>query len=91
MPTPERLALARIGPLAYLLPMQLTPDEISRLSPAERLALIGQLWDSLADEAVPVTPAQRDELERRLATLDHDRAHSITWDSLKAELARRHP
>jgi putative addiction module component (TIGR02574 family) len=69
--------------------MQLTPDEISRLSPAERLSLIGQLWDSLADEDIPVTPTQRNELERRLATLDHDRAQSVTWDSLKAELARR--
>jgi putative addiction module component (TIGR02574 family) len=82
--------LARIGHLALPCnPMQLTPDEISRLSPAERLSLIGQLWDSLADEDVPVTPAQRNELERRLATLDHDRANSVTWDSLKAELARR--
>ena len=69
--------------------MQLTPDEISRLSPTERLSLIGQLWDSLSDKDVPVTPAQRDELERRLATLDHDRAQSVTWDSLKTELARR--
>jgi putative addiction module component (TIGR02574 family) len=69
--------------------MRLTPDEISRLSPAKRLALIGQLCDSLADEDVPVTPAQRDDLERRLATLDRDRARSVTWDSLKAELARR--
>lgn len=89
MSLPCALALARIDSLAYRVPMQLTPDEISRLSPAERLALIGQLWDSLADEDVPVTQAQRDELERRLATLDHDRAHSVTWDSLKAELARR--
>ena len=28
--------------------MQLTHDEITRLSPDERLALIAQLWDSLA-------------------------------------------
>ena len=82
-----RLVFACSDPLAYRVSM--SPDEISRLSPAERLVLIGQLWDSLADKDVPVTPAQRDELERRLATLDHDRARSVTWDSLKAELARR--
>jgi uncharacterized membrane protein AbrB (regulator of aidB expression) len=29
--------------------MQLTLDEITRLSPDERLALIAQLWDSLDD------------------------------------------
>ena len=69
--------------------MQLTPNEIARLSPADRLALIGQLWDSLSDEDVSLTPVQRAELERRLATLEHDRADSVTWDSLRAELARR--
>ena len=71
--------------------MQLTPDEITRLSPDERLALIEQLWDSLDDDQVPLTPAQQAELERRLATLDHDRAQSVTWETLKAELAQRCP
>jgi putative addiction module component (TIGR02574 family) len=71
--------------------MQLSPDEIERLSPDERLALIEQLWDSLANDQIPLTPAQQEELERRLTTLDQDRAHSVTWDSLKAELAQRCP
>jgi putative addiction module component (TIGR02574 family) len=71
--------------------MQLTPDEITRLSPDERLALIEQLWDSLDDDQVPLTPAQQAELERRLATLDHDRAQSMTSETLKAELAQRCP
>ena len=50
--------------------MQLTHDEITRLSPDERLALIAQLWDSLDDHQVQLTEAQEAELERRLATLD---------------------
>jgi putative addiction module component (TIGR02574 family) len=33
--------------------MRLTPDEIARLSPDERLALIAQLWDSLRDDQAP--------------------------------------
>ncbi len=37
--------------------------DISRLSVAERLDLIGDLWDSLSAEAL--TPAQHAELERR--------------------------
>lgn len=69
--------------------MQLTHDEIIRLSPQERLSLIEQLWDSLADAEIPLTAAQRAELERRLATFDDDRVQAVTWDSLKAELARR--
>jgi putative addiction module component (TIGR02574 family) len=34
----------------------ITRDEITRLSPKERLTLIGELWDSLDPAAVPVTP-----------------------------------
>jgi len=71
--------------------MQLTPDEITRLSPDERLALIAQLWDSLDDDQIPLTTAQQAELESRLATLDHDRAQSVTWETLKAELEQRCP
>jgi len=69
--------------------MQLTHDDITRLSPDERLALIAQLWDSLDDYQVPSTPAQLAELERRLA--DQDRAQRVTWETLKAELERRCP
>jgi putative addiction module component (TIGR02574 family) len=71
--------------------MQLTQDEITRLSPDERLSLIAQLWDSLEDHQVQVTPAQQAELERRLATLGDDRGQSITWETLKAELEQRCP
>jgi putative addiction module component (TIGR02574 family) len=69
--------------------MQLTHDQITRLSPDERLALIAQLWDSLDDRQVQLTPSQLAELERRLATLDQDHAQSVTWESLKAELEQR--
>jgi putative addiction module component (TIGR02574 family) len=71
--------------------MLLTHDQITRLTPAERLALISQLWDSLEDHQVPLTPAQQTELERRLATLEDDRSQSVTWESLKAELEQRCP
>jgi putative addiction module component (TIGR02574 family) len=71
--------------------MQLTRDEITRLSADERLALIAALWDSLEDDQVPLTTAQQAELERRLTTLDRDRAEGVTWDDLKAELEQRCP
>ena len=71
--------------------MQLTQEEITRLSPDERLSLIAQLWDSLEDHQVQLTPAQQAELERRLATLDDDRAQSVTWEAIKAELEQRCP
>jgi putative addiction module component (TIGR02574 family) len=69
----------------------LSPDEIGRLTPPERLALIAQLWDSLEQEQLPLTGAQEAELERRLGSLDEDRRNGVTWASLKAELEQRCP
>ena len=69
----------------------LTFAEIARLSPPERLALIGDLWDSLSDAELPIAPAQRVELERRLDSFERDRASGITWEQLKTELAARAP
>jgi putative addiction module component (TIGR02574 family) len=69
----------------------LSHDELARLSPEERLALIGQLWDSLSDSEIPLPQPQQAELARRLASLDQDRARSVTWEQLRAELARRRP
>jgi putative addiction module component (TIGR02574 family) len=51
----------------------LTRDELVPLAPSERLALISQLWDSLEDDRLPLTAAQKAELDSRLATLDQDR------------------
>jgi putative addiction module component (TIGR02574 family) len=69
----------------------LTPDEIIRLTPSERLALIAQLWDSLEHERLPLTGPQEAELERRLGSLEKDRRNGVTWESLKAELEQRCP
>jgi len=69
----------------------LTHDELVRLTAPERLALISQLWDSLEDDHIPLTAAQRVELDSRLATLDQDRRDGITWTDLKTELEQRCP
>jgi putative addiction module component (TIGR02574 family) len=69
--------------------MSMPSIDISQLSPDERLALIRELWDSLEASDVPLTPGQEAELNRRLATLDHDIAHGSTWEEIEAELDRR--
>jgi putative addiction module component (TIGR02574 family) len=69
----------------------LSPDELARMTPPERLALIAQLWDSLEDNQIPLTTAQQEELQRRLASLDEDRRSAVGWADLKAELQRRCP
>jgi len=67
----------------------LSHDELVRLTPSERLALISQLWDSLEDQQIPLTAAQQVELDCRLETLDRDRRDGITWEALKADLQQR--
>jgi putative addiction module component (TIGR02574 family) len=43
------------------------------------------------DEIAHLTLSQRQELERRLASFDQDRVEAVSWDALKAELAKRVP
>jgi len=69
----------------------LTHDELVRMTPPERLALISQLWDSLEGDHIPLTAAQQSELDRRLSTIDQDRREGVTWAALKAELEQRCP
>ncbi|MCX6613098.1 MAG: addiction module protein [Acidobacteria bacterium] len=69
----------------------LTPEDIERLTPPERLSLISQLWDSLGHDQLPVTPAQQAELDHRLETLEDDRKSAVSWTALKAELEERCP
>ncbi len=49
-------------------------DKIVQLSPAERLSLIAQLWDSLEQQRQPLSLAQEAELNRRLDSLEEDRS-----------------
>jgi putative addiction module component (TIGR02574 family) len=67
----------------------LSPDELARLTPPERIALIAQLWDSLEDEQIPLTAAQQTELDRRRDALEQDRPQCVSWTALQNELAKR--
>lgn len=60
--------------------------DIEQLTPAERLDLIERLWDSLSEDDVPVTDAQRGELERRLDALDREGPIGVPWEQLREEL-----
>lgn len=70
-----------------------TAINIERLSSEERLELLERIWDSLAPADVPVTEAQRQELDRRLDALDADvrdgRAVGVPWEQVLQELRNR--
>jgi len=68
-----------------------TISEIKKLSVAERILVVEEIWDSIAEDqsALPVTAAQRKELERRLR--DHE-AHPDdveAWETVKARIKTR--
>ncbi len=56
----------------------------------ERLNLIGELWDSIDVESVPLPPTQVAELDRRIATLDDDIQHGQTAEEAILELRGRY-
>jgi len=60
---------------------------IDELSAAQKLELIGELWDSLEAEEVPLTPEQIQELDRRMAAADTE--PGVPWDEVVARLERR--
>jgi len=89
-PIAQRVPVAFALAKSYSQSMEvLNQDDLVRLTPPERLALISQLWDSLDDDNVPLSAAQRAELDRRLETIDQDRREGITWMALKVELEQR--
>jgi putative addiction module component (TIGR02574 family) len=64
---------------------------IDQLGVDERLALIEALWDSISgdESAIPVTEAQRAELDRRLADHEANPDDVVPWDEVRASLSQR--
>jgi putative addiction module component (TIGR02574 family) len=64
--------------------------DINRLTPAERIMLAEDLWESLASdhEPLPLTPAQSEELDRRLAAADRGELSYSCWADVKGRLLR---
>lgn len=66
-------------------------DELFRLSAAERLELIEELWDSIADGdvALELTPEQREDLRRRVAEADADPTSGSPWEEVRERIRQR--
>lgn len=64
---------------------------IDSLSPEERLRLIEELWDSLSKspEAMPLSDAQRGELDRRLDDLERSGPNGIPWEEVLQQIRTR--
>ncbi len=56
---------------------------------SERIELVEDIWDSIADETsggVALSLAQRDELNRRFAAHEADPGSSIPWSQVREAL-----
>ena len=64
---------------------------IDRLSADERLALMHEIWDSIAAEPgrIHLTDAQQRELEHRMAEHAADPTDVVSWEQVKAEALAR--
>ena len=64
------------------------PFNLQHLSIAERILLVEQIWDSIAAEsaALPVTPAQQEELDRRLEAFQNTPGEGDRWDRVKSRI-----
>lgn len=57
----------------------------------ERLRLVEDIWNSIAEDAktLPLTDEQRAELDRRWAEHERDPSSAIPWDQVRSELYER--
>lgn len=62
--------------------------EILKLSVAERIQLVEDIWDSIAahPESLPVTEAHKRELDRRLADYQANPKEGKTWEQVRDSL-----
>jgi putative addiction module component (TIGR02574 family) len=67
---------------------RLTTAQIRKLSIAERILLVQDIWDSIAEEheSLKVAAAQQDELDRRIEAYIKSPSEGSTWDEVKARL-----
>ena len=64
-------------------------NQAKQLKPADRLELIGELWQSLNTDDLPVTDADRSMLDERLADLSANPDSGRAWDEVESDLQRR--
>lgn len=66
-------------------------EAIRKLSPAERMALINQIWDTIADDdrEVEVSAPAMAEMNRRLEEMKQDPSKSRSLEEVKRFLRSR--
>jgi putative addiction module component (TIGR02574 family) len=65
--------------------------KIDQLTVEQRLELMERLWESLSatPEAIPLTRAQRAELDRRLDDLEQEGPRGIPWNEVVERIRKQ--
>ena len=63
-------------------------DEIRKLSPAQRILLVEEIWDSLLEESheFPLSSEQKEELDRRLEDCELNPNDCEPWEEVRKRL-----
>jgi putative addiction module component (TIGR02574 family) len=59
--------------------------EILELSVAEKIQIVEDIWDSIIQnpELLPLSDAEKRELDKRLESYEQNRDEGIEWETLK--------
>jgi putative addiction module component (TIGR02574 family) len=66
-------------------------SKVKTLSVADRIELIGAVWQTLAPSEVPVTDSDKALLDARLADMEQNPGDQSPWSEVQARLRRRLP
>jgi putative addiction module component (TIGR02574 family) len=63
--------------------------DVLELSVPERILLVEDIWDSIAvmPQAIPLTQAQREELDRRIEDYHAHPDEGTPWETIKSRIA----
>ena len=69
---------------------EMSISELLKLPVAERIRLVEAIWDSIAavPDAVSLSDAEREELDRRWAAFERDPAVGSPWAKVRARIVR---
>ena len=69
--------------------MSIDISQLLNLPAAEKLHIIGELWDSLDVERIELPQWQIDEIERREREHQKNPGAALSWDQVKDKILRR--
>jgi putative addiction module component (TIGR02574 family) len=66
-------------------------SQVKTLSVAERIELIGAVWETLSSSEVPVSEEEKALLDVRLADMEKNPENQSTWTEVQARLRQQLP